>query len=100
MTNGDGRKIIVWADEITRYYGNISAQGGIEGGDGGFVEVSGKQELVFRGHVDLSAENGTVGTLLLDPTNIIIANGDGVGTNDTSLPDIFFAESAGDFTIY
>ncbi len=37
---GDAGKIIVWADEITRYYGDISAKGGPNGGNGGFVEVS------------------------------------------------------------
>jgi hypothetical protein len=36
--------------------------------------VSGKDNLLFRGNVDLSASNGSLGTLLLDPENITIAN--------------------------
>jgi filamentous hemagglutinin family protein len=73
--SGNGGNVIVWADEVTGFYGNISARGGIEAGNGGFVEVSGKEHLIFRGTVDTSAVNGLWGTLLLDPTNIVIANG-------------------------
>ena len=72
---GDGGRIIIWADDITRYYGNISARGGAQGGDGGFVEVSGKRSLDFNGAVITSAANGNIGTLLLDPDNIVIATG-------------------------
>jgi filamentous hemagglutinin family protein len=73
---GDGGKIIVWADEHTDYAGHISATGGSEGGDGGFAEVSGKQTLDFKGTVDLTAQQGTTGTLLLDPTNLTITDTD------------------------
>lgn len=73
LDRGDGGRIIVWADENTRYFGHLSAQGGRQGGDGGFAEVSGKQNLEFQGGADLSAANGTAGTLLLDPLDIIVA---------------------------
>ncbi len=74
ITDGDGGKVIVWADEITRFYGNISARGGAVGGDGGFAEVSGKETLdFFGGTVDLTADAGSVGTLLLDPKNITVS---------------------------
>ena len=72
LTAGHGGKVIVWADDVTRYYGSISARGGAQSGDGGFAEVSGKESLVFRGTVDLRAADGTAGTLLLDPRNIDI----------------------------
>ena len=58
--NGDGGKVIVWSDEITGFYGDISARGGAEGGNGGFVEVSGKDTLIFsegQDHVCKKAEN-------------------------------------------
>ena len=64
---GDGGKVVVWADETTRYFGSISATGGDVSGDGGLVEVSGKENLTFDGRVDASADNGKAGTLLLDP---------------------------------
>ena len=35
--NGNGGEVIVWADQFTAFYGEVSARGGTEGGDGGFV---------------------------------------------------------------
>ncbi len=71
---GDGGTVIVWADNTTVFGGTISARGGPQGGDGGFAEVSGKSRLDYRGTADLRAPLGTVGTLLLDPSNIVIQN--------------------------
>ncbi len=68
-SSGSGGTVIVWSDENTRAYGHISAQAGNEGGDGGFVEVSGKDKLTFFADVDLSAPKGQVGTLYIDPTD-------------------------------
>ncbi len=68
--NGDGGNVIVWGNESTYFYGKIEAQGGFFEGDGGFVEVSGKDFLDFRGTVNTKAVNGEIGTLLIDPTNI------------------------------
>ncbi len=71
-STGDGGRVIIWADDVTSYHGTISAKGGTENGDGGFAEVSGKENLVYRGLVDLTALNGEMGTLLLDPKNIFV----------------------------
>ena len=73
---GNGGKVIVWADDITRYYGSISAKGGVNGGNGGFAEVSGKRLLNFLGGADLSAANGVGGNLLIDPLNITLTTAD------------------------
>jgi filamentous hemagglutinin family protein len=70
---GDGGKVVVWSDEATRFYGNISARGGQQAGNGGSVETSGKY-LDMQGTVDTRASHGKTGTLLLDPTNIYIAS--------------------------
>jgi filamentous hemagglutinin family protein len=72
--NGDGGKVIVWADNDTHFAGSLSARGGEYGGNGGFGETSGKHVLYFRGTADLSAGRGRRGTLLLDPANITVAN--------------------------
>ncbi|MFL2928041.1 MAG: beta strand repeat-containing protein, partial [Opitutales bacterium] len=69
--NGNGGRIIVWADGVTSFSGDLSATG-VE--SGGFAEVSGKSVLNFSGSVDLTSESGVVGSLLLDPTNITISN--------------------------
>ncbi|QVL57504.1 MAG: filamentous hemagglutinin N-terminal domain-containing protein [Simkaniaceae bacterium] len=69
--SGDGGKVIYWSDGITVVCGETSVRGGPEGGDGGFVEVSGKQSFLYRGKSDRSSPLGNVGTLLLDPEHDI-----------------------------
>jgi filamentous hemagglutinin family protein len=81
IRQGDGGKVVVWANHATRFYGSISAQGGLLGGNGGFTEVSGKNYLDFAGRVNLSAVNGDRGTLLLDPENITLVNGPASNTS-------------------
>jgi filamentous hemagglutinin family protein len=95
---GDGGRVIVWGDDTTRFYGNIAARGGANGGNGGFAEVSGAQTLTFVGNADLSAPKGSFGTLLLDPVNILISNGaDALGS--CALPNITLGCDPGDITI-
>ncbi|MEQ8384746.1 MAG: filamentous hemagglutinin N-terminal domain-containing protein [Coleofasciculus sp. A1-SPW-01] len=95
ITNGEGGEVVTWSNNATRFYGTISAQGGIEAGDGGKVEVSGKQFLDYNGSVNTLAPNGNIGTLLLDPTNIEVVNGSGdqfapglEDVNESSDPDL------------
>jgi len=101
--SGDAQKVVVWADGDTRFYGSISARGGVASGDGGLVEVSGKQNLGFDGRVDTSAPNGTGGSLLLDPDTITIVDffleGDGDNSQFTSDGTILFTDGTGDFFI-
>ncbi|MFZ6656775.1 filamentous hemagglutinin N-terminal domain-containing protein [Undibacterium sp. TJN19] len=79
---GDGGRVIVWSDQVTRVNGSISAQGGTQSGNGGFVETSGKQNLDFHAKVNVGAARGKNGTLLLDPSSITIAGGTGDGASD------------------
>ncbi|MFZ4730335.1 MAG: beta strand repeat-containing protein, partial [Pseudanabaena sp.] len=74
LQNGNGGKVIAWADLATTFLGSISAKGGSVIGNGGFVEVSGKENLLFQGKVNTTALNGFAGTLLLDPNNITISS--------------------------
>ncbi|MEG4515079.1 filamentous hemagglutinin N-terminal domain-containing protein, partial [Microcoleus sp. F6_B4] len=96
ITNGNAGRVIVWADDTTRFNGNITARGGLLSGNGGFVEVSGKQSLDFQGLVDLRSTFGIAGTLLLDPTDITISTGADTGG---TLAEGAFTPSAGTSTI-
>ncbi|MBV8031447.1 MAG: filamentous hemagglutinin N-terminal domain-containing protein, partial [Betaproteobacteria bacterium] len=82
--SGQGGNVVVWADGDTRFYGTITARGGALGGDGGNVEVSGKQTLNFAGMVDTTAPKGNTGTLLLDPGELTITNNATVDFNGPS----------------
>ena len=72
LVNGNGGKVIFWADNTTRFYGTVSSRGGSLGGDGGFIEISGKRTLVFDGNVYANAPFGKKGTVLFDPQVIEI----------------------------
>lgn len=74
---GDGGKVVLWSNDRTDYAGTITARGGKDSGNGGNVEVSGKETLAFRGTVNAGADNGKGGQLLLDPRNITVQTGGG-----------------------
>ncbi|PZO36394.1 MAG: hypothetical protein DCF19_21580 [Pseudanabaena frigida] len=102
MQSGNGGKVIAWADDKTSFSGKISVRGGINGGNGGFVETSGKNYLnVQNASVDASAANGKIGSWLLDPRNIIIQTGGTTVVADplilTKLADA--SDTTNDFTI-
>ena len=82
VKKGNGGRVIVWADDATDFRGAASTRGGADSGDGGFVEVSGKKYLSYKGTVDTTAAQGKTGLLLLDPTDIVILNGSGDGAAD------------------
>jgi hypothetical protein len=67
VDRGDGGEVVVWASGHTRFAGDITARGGSAAGNGGRVEVSGKQTLDYLGTVDAGATHGNSGSLLLDP---------------------------------
>jgi len=79
LNSGNGGQVVVWSNQQTQMDGQISARGGVAGGDGGFVETSSKGVLDFEGLVDLRAPRGAAGSLLLDPSDIIIQFGDSSG---------------------
>lgn len=89
---GDGGNMIIWSNESTVAAGTFEAQGGALGGDGGFIEVSGKINLAYNGNADLSAPQGQAGTLLFDPLNIFIGTDNTHGGN---LPNIFQNDDPG-----
>lgn len=86
LEKGNGGRVITWGDDANHFYGSISARGGSQGGDGGFVEVSAKNwDWKFLGEVTTYAPQGNSGTLLLDPTNINIIAG-AIGSSTPLFP--------------
>lgn len=71
--NGDGGEVIVFGTGDLVFGGKAEARGGSEAGDGGFVELSGKETVSIGSlveAVDVRAPGGRNGTLLLDPNDI------------------------------
>jgi filamentous hemagglutinin family protein len=94
-TNGDGGEVVVYSPDTALFHdgATIEAKGGNESGDGGFVEVSGKEHVEVFGLADVSADNGDAGTFFIDPHNVTIQ--DGAGTLDSG-GNPFAAGSDGD----
>lgn len=73
ISSGNGGTVTVWSDGNTAFNAKVSAKGGAQGGNGGFVETSGKVlQLGDAISVNTSAPNGRSGTWLLDPVNIVV----------------------------
>ncbi|MCK9388187.1 MAG: caspase family protein [Sulfuritalea sp.] len=87
LDSGNGGRVIIWSDDKTVFDGFISARGGANGGDGGFVETSGKRALSVAGQVNTLAPKGKTGMWLLDPTSYClgIASGCGIDYSAASL---------------
>jgi filamentous hemagglutinin family protein len=98
LTSGNGGKVIVFSDNDTSFFGDISSRGGAISGNGGFVEVSGKENLLFDGAVNTTAANGQVGTLLLDPKFLIIQTSGGSAYNN-GVNNLFANNASGTNTL-
>ncbi|WP_409028116.1 filamentous hemagglutinin N-terminal domain-containing protein [Janthinobacterium sp. SUN098] len=77
IVSGNGGKVIAWGNESAQVHGSISARGGAQGGDGGFVETSGHYLAVDGIRVNTSAARGKRGNWLLDPYDIDVVQGPG-----------------------
>ncbi|MBN9559624.1 MAG: hypothetical protein J0H14_02710 [Alphaproteobacteria bacterium] len=74
-SKGDGGRVVLLSTEKTDHAGTITARSGAQGGNGGFVEVSGDQGFALTGSVDLAAPAGHVGSLLIDPADLVVVHG-------------------------
>ena len=91
LDDGDGGKVVVFAEGFANILGRLSARGGPNGGDGGFVETSGRESFVILHTPDTTAPNGEGGHWLIDPNSIEIVPGTGAdnitGTNPFTSTD-------------
>ena len=81
LDTGNGGRVIIWSEDLTQVYGNIQVRGGIQNGNGGFVETSSRGILDINTAPDISAPVGLGGTWLLDPNNIDIVDDTRGNTN-------------------
>ena len=72
--HGNGGSILAYGNDFAIFSGRVSARGGSESGNGGDAEISGGESVGYYGFTDLSAANGDVGTLLIDPRFLTITN--------------------------
>jgi filamentous hemagglutinin family protein len=71
LTAGNGGRVTVLSSAQTTFAGVITARGGSQSGNGGFVETSGAG-LAVTGTVETSAPLGSAGTWLLDPFDLVV----------------------------
>jgi filamentous hemagglutinin family protein len=71
---GNGGQINIWSAVKTIVAGTFKAQGGVNGGNGGYVETSssGILEIAKSTVVDVTAKLGKAGSWLLDPEELVI----------------------------
>ncbi len=89
IDKGNGGKLITFAQDTARIYGNLYARGGTNGGNGGFIETSGLRSFDILNAPDVSAANGQGGEWLIDPYDITITSN---STNNR------YSQSSGTFT--
>ncbi|MBC7728616.1 MAG: leukotoxin LktA family filamentous adhesin [Microbacteriaceae bacterium] len=75
IERGNGGRIQYLSDGSADWGGFASSRGGALMGNGGFVEVSGRRRVQVYGLVDTTAPQGNTGTMLIDPDDLVIANG-------------------------
>ncbi|MGL4499919.1 MAG: CHAT domain-containing protein, partial [Planktothrix sp.] len=87
LTDGNGGKIVIGANDLTQFFGNISAQGYSNSNTtqrlGGFATITSQNDLNIAGNINLKTINSTPGTLLINAPEINIGNPDQNSANIT-----------------
>jgi filamentous hemagglutinin family protein len=88
-TAGNAGTVIAWANHDTVFFGDVSATASGPSGNGGLVEVSGKEYLYFDGSASVGSVGGKAGTVLFDPGDVIIgATGSETAPSPLSSPTV------------
>ena len=113
LSIGRGGEVIVWSTDATSVHGTLTARGGSQKGDGGFIETSGHELDIGGAYVDARATTGTAGNWLLDPYSLTVGPADATSissalggasvtletTDGNSSFGTVFASGNGDITI-
>jgi filamentous hemagglutinin family protein len=70
---GNGGEVTLLSTGTTSLGGAISVLGGPAGGNGGFAEISG-EKVALTGIVNSSAPLGRIGSMLIDPAAVVVAD--------------------------
>jgi filamentous hemagglutinin family protein len=98
--NGTGGTVIVWSELFTNFQGSASARGGSEGGDGGLIETSSRQNVFLNPvGINASAAKGKNGLWLIDPRNITIATSANANGAFAGTDPLTFTPSANDAVV-
>jgi filamentous hemagglutinin family protein len=90
----NGGNVVAYADNRLDFSGTISAKGGELGGNGGFVDTSGKGliNIAPNSKVVTTALKGEMGNWVIDPADLEVVAGTGgtiaAGTNDPNVSTI------------
>jgi trimeric autotransporter adhesin len=101
---GQGGEVVAIGREAS-FKGTARARGGRDGGDGGFVETSGRTLEVGGARIDAGAEQGQAGSWLLDPTDITIdatlagTIADSLATTDVTVATLADGADFGDIVV-
>ena len=78
----NGGNVVAYADNHLDFGGTIAAKGGELGGNGGFVDTSGKGTIAIapNARVLTTAAKGLTGTWLIDPADLTVVATGGTGT--------------------
>ncbi|MEO8777126.1 MAG: MBG domain-containing protein [Rhodanobacter sp.] len=82
--NGNGGSVIVNGMNGLYAFGRFSAEGGVNGGDGGLVDTSGGGVSMGGIQASVKAPRGTAGRWLIDPHDVTIVHGNAAGTLPTN----------------
>ena len=98
---GNGGEINIWSSVKTIVAGTFKAQGGVNGGNGGFVETSsaGILEILKSTIVDVTAKLGRAGNWLLDPEDLVITSSTATAISSALATSNVTIEVKGDLTI-
>jgi filamentous hemagglutinin family protein len=82
LAGGNGGQIVAWSENSTSIAGRLTANGGAQSGNGGFIETSSHGDLAVSADasINTAAPKGLAGNWLLDPLNVTIGNATANGT--------------------